>query len=370
MTRLSIFIRENTEEILSEWETFARSLPVGSSMDIAALRDHAKEMLAVIALDLETPQTSEQQADKAHGRSDASEESSTAAQDHGAGRAESGFSIAQMVAEFRALRATVIRLWTRNARELAVADIDDLTRFNEAIDQAIAESVTRYNRDLSRTKDRFIAILGHDLRTPLGSIIGSAGLLLDTEDLRATIRVHIARMLKSAKRMNQMVGDILDFARIQFGGRVPIVPSSVDVRKIVEDVVSEVAASHPDADLRVECAGDLQGQWDGARLAQALTNLIANAVQHGSRKHPITVALHGMPNEVVISVANQGPTISDEKLSRIFDAVQLDKNVREESGHLGLGLYIVDNIVRGHGGSIDARSSEGQGTTFTIHLPR
>src|SRR6185503_14059538 len=114
MARLLDFIREDTEAILAEWETFARGLPLGESMDIAGLRDHAREMLGVIAVDLAEPQTAAQQAHKARGQSDAgSRRLPTAAQAHGAGRAESGFTVEQMVAEFRALRASVIRLWTR-----------------------------------------------------------------------------------------------------------------------------------------------------------------------------------------------------------------------------------------------------------------
>src|SRR3712207_1245035 len=119
MARLSHFIREHTEEILAEWEAFARALPMGGAMDIEALRDHAKDMLGVIADDLDTPQTSAQQADKATGKSDAAEDGvTTAAQWHGAGRAESGFTVGQMVAEFRALRASVIRLWARQQPEI------------------------------------------------------------------------------------------------------------------------------------------------------------------------------------------------------------------------------------------------------------
>src|SRR5688500_15183846 len=133
MPRLSTFIRDNTEQILSEWETFARALPMGNSMDIAALRDHAKEMLGVIARDLEMPQTEREQADKARGESDADErQAPTAAQEHGSGRAESGFTVAQMVSEFRALRASVMRLWSKQQREVAVTDLEDATRFNEA----------------------------------------------------------------------------------------------------------------------------------------------------------------------------------------------------------------------------------------------
>jgi len=167
VSTLPNFIRNNTEPILADWETFARGLPLGDAMDIAALRDHAREMLGVIAADLSAPQTPTQQADKAKGLSDAAgRQSQTAAQAHGAGRAGSGFTVEQMVAEFRALRASVIRLWTRRQPQAGLSELQDMIRFNEAIDQAIAESIGTYTREVRQSKDRFLTILGHDLRTP------------------------------------------------------------------------------------------------------------------------------------------------------------------------------------------------------------
>jgi signal transduction histidine kinase len=372
MSRLSHFIREHTEEILAEWETFARALPMGGSMDIEALRDHAKEMLGAIAQDLDRPQTSAQQADKAKGRSDAAEHDvTTAAQWHGAGRAESGFSVEQMVSEFRALRASVIRLWTRAEREVDHADLADLTRFNEAIDQAIAESIVRYTSDIDRSKERFLAILGHDLRSPLSAIIASSAFLLEAGELREPNLTLVSRIATSARRMSHMVADLLDFTRTRFGDSIPIVREGTDVRRVLHDVVSEVAASYPSSTLQVETGGDLRGHWDSARLTQALTNLVANAVHHGSDKSPVRVAARGERNEVVISVANEGPVISEEDVAQLFEAM---KHARGDGArdrrHLGLGLYIVDKIVAAHGGSIDVRSSREEGTSFTVHLPR
>lgn len=373
MSTLATFIRENTEQILSEWETFARSLPEGSTMDIAALRDHAKEMLAVIAHDLERPQTQKEQADKSRGQSDADERMiSTAAQEHGAGRAESGFTIAQMVSEFRALRASVVHLWTKQQHEVGTADVEDLTRFNEAIDQAIAESITRYTQEIGQSKELFLAILGHDLRTPLGAILTSSRFMLELGELGDPYRELTGRIASSARRMNQMVEDLLDFTRTRFGDGIPIERAQVDIGAIVRDVVSEVRASHAGSNLQVESDGELLGQWDADRLTQALTNLIGNAVQHGSADAPIKVRARGMPAEVVISVQNQGPPIPAKQIAQMFQAMKqaAPHGPRERRHHLGLGLYIVDRIVAAHGGSIDVSSSEEHGTTFTVHLPR
>jgi len=372
MTKLSLFIRDNCERILADWETFARGLPAGASLDIPALRDHAKEMLHAIAVELETPRTPQQQSGETGGNTDAGAESSGPAREHGAQRAQKGFTVSEIVAEYRALRATVVRLWMGHVHELDAAALDELIRFSESLDNAIGESVARFNRDLNESRDRFLGILGHDLRAPLSAITMTASFLLDTSELDEPTRGHMNRIARSAKRMNLMVADILDFARTQFGGgTLPIAPVDMDLRALIDDVAAEVAASRRESEVRVEANGDLKGHWDSERLAQALTNLISNAVQHGSAKSAIVVAAHGMPAEVVISVNNQGAVITEERLSLIFSAMkQGPTDATGGTDHLGLGLYIVDSIVRAHGGTIDARSSADEGTTFTIHLPR
>ncbi len=344
-------------------------------MDFDALRDHAREMLQVIASDLETPQSAKEQTDKAQGGSDAPKndqrKESTAAQEHGAGRAVHGFNIGQMVSEFRALRASVIRLWSRTLRQADLNDLADLTRFNEAIDQAIAESVVRYTGDIGESKERFLAILAHDLRNPLGAIITSTKFMLDNGELEEPNRTLVLRVGTSARRMNQMVLDLLDFTRTRFGDSIPIVRSEVDARKVVHDVVAEVAATYPNARVRVETSGDLHGSWDGDRLTQALINLIANAAQHGSDKAPIMVEAHGHDREVEILVQNEGPEIPADQVGQIFEAMKhTGGGSSRDRRHLGLGLYIVDKIVDAHGGSVDVKSSKQDGTTFTVRLPR
>ena len=375
MSELSSFIRENIEAILDEWDSFAGSLPAARAMDMRALRDHAREMLMAIATDLDTPQTGLQQSEKAKGNADATEPAQrrerTAAQEHGAGRAEHGFNVSQMVSEFRALRASVIRLWTLTLGTASLRDLEDLTRFNEAIDQAIAESITRFAQDVAESKERFLAILGHDLRTPLGAIITSSKFMMDNGELAEPNRTLVERVGTSARRMNQMVLDLLDFTRTRFGDSIPIVRFEVDGRKMVHDVIAEVAAMYPTIRVQVETSGDLHGTWDGDRLAQALTNLIANAAQHGSDKSPIRVLARGFDHQVEIAVQNEGPVIPPDEVGQIFQALKHSRgeSVRDRR-HLGLGLYIVDKIVEAHGGSIDLQSTKEQGTTFTVRLPR
>jgi signal transduction histidine kinase len=376
---LAEFIRSNTEAILAEWETFARSLPTGDTMDIAALRDHAKAMLGVIAVDLESPQTSRQQADKAAGKSDAGGRSApTAAQEHGAGRAESGFTVEDMVAEFRALRASVVRLWAKQAAggrggatNVRAADLEDLTRFNEAIDQAIAESITRFTEQIGQSKERFLAILGHDLRTPIGAIITSSTFMLEKGGIPEPNLKLVKGIATSARRMNQMVSDLLDFARTRFGDSIPIVRAPMDLSLMIQGIASEIRASHPGSSVHVETSGDLLGNWDVERLTQALTNLVANAVQHGATGQLINIVARGEPDEVIITVQNRGPVIPQDQFGAIFEAMRHGTvDGARDRRHLGLGLYIVEKIVTAHNGKVEVTSTEESGTTFSVRLPR
>ena len=372
MSQLSTFIRENTEQILSEWEVFARGLPTAESMNVVALRDHAKDMLAVVARDLETPQTTQEEISKATGNEPENQpRRPTAAQEHGAGRAESGFTISQMVSEFRALRASVVRLWSQQLTTVDARQLQDLTRFHEAIDQAINESVVRFSEEIKQSKERFLAILGHDLRSPLSAIVTSSAFMLDSGELKEPELTLVGRIATSSRRMNHMVMDLLDFARTRFGDRIPIVPVAMDIGKVLSEVVTEIRGSAPHRIVDVKRSGDLRGKWDADRLAQVLTNLLGNAIDHGAADAPIVVVAHGNEREVVISVHSEGLPIPASDLRRVFDAM----NSAEHSGardrrHLGLGLYIVDKIVAAHGGSVDVRSSEQEGTVFTVHLPR
>ena len=370
---LSRFIRDNAEPILAEWETFARSLPGGEAMNVAALRDHAKEMLSAIAADLERPQSDRAQDEKARGERDAGDaRDTTPAQEHGTGRAGSGFTVGQMVAEFRALRASVTRLWLDERAELAHTDLTDLVRFNEAIDQAIAESVSRFSQAVAETQERFLAILSHDLRTPLGAIITSTRFMLDAGGLEEPNRTLVARASSSARRMNQMVLDLVEFTRTRLDDAIPVVRAEVNARRLVHDVVQEIAASYPDSVVQVETGGDLSGAWDADRLTQALTNLVGNAVQHGAPGKPIRVSARGLVDEVTLSVHNEGPPIPAEQQAVIFQEGQRvgARPAAADRRHQGLGLYIVARIVAAHGGAVSVRSTAAEGTTFTIRLPR
>jgi signal transduction histidine kinase len=371
--RLSEFIRANCEKILAEFEAFARSIVPTHSMDIAELRDHAQQMLTVIARDLDTPQTKLEGKEKAKGQSDASESEAspdTPAQEHGAGRATSGFTIAAMVSEYRALRASVVRLWTEGKGELNAGDIADLIRFNEAIDQALAESTLRFMGDLDQTRDTFIGILGHDLRTPLGAIITSAKFMLDVGELTPTTQTLASTIVSSSRRMNEMVGDLLDFTRSRLGAAIPIEPADTDLGQVVRGTVEESLAARPDVVIKLDMIGDLRGEWDPARLSQVFSNLISNAISHGSTGTPITVTAKPVADQLVVSVHNHGTPIPSDQFEQIFDPMSSSVAASRNSNHLGLGLYIVEQVVVAHGGTVEVASGKAEGTTFTVRLPR
>jgi signal transduction histidine kinase len=373
--RLAEFIIAEREQILLEWDAFARScLPVSHRMNLTTLRDHAGEILETIAEDLNDPQSRAQQVAKSVGRSDAradSRDPDTAAQSHGNDRAYSGFDVMQMVSEFRALRASVIRLWIANSGELGVEDIEDLMRFNEAIDQALAESTARHAQRIESSKEMFIAMLGHDLRTPLGAIIASAQAIASSRATPETMLKGASIILSSGRRMNSLVSDLLDFTRSRLGDGIPVVCAEADLEAVCRQTVEEIVALHPGRDIKFATSGSVRGKWDAARISQALSNLISNAVQHGGAAGSIDVTLRGEVDEAVLSVQNRGSLIEPDQLNKIFDPLHRGADEGEAGGHnLGLGLYITERIVASHGGKIAVESTEDTGTIFTIRLPK
>ena len=373
--RLADFIQENSETIIAEWVTFAQSSgPAARTMNLKALQDHAREMLEDIARDLRTPQTGDEQTAKSRGNAYAAPHTAdTAAEIHGSGRAESGFTVAEMVSEYRALRASVIRLWTKSAGSLTGADLEDLMRFNEAIDQSLAESVSRYTQDIDRSREMFVAILGHDLRTPLGAVTMASQFMLDTGELVEPHLTLTTRVQRSARRMNQMVGDLLDFTLGRLGSGVPIVRADMDLGIVVRQAIDETMAAVPESNVQLTASGNLRGAWDSGRLSQLVTNLVGNAVQHGAPRTMVGVTLIGEDADVILRVHNYGAAIPPSELNGIFSPFKRFKGgaaPTRDAGNLGLGLYIAERIVTAHDGTIDVRSSAEAGTLFSVRLPR
>jgi signal transduction histidine kinase len=263
--------------------------------------------------------------------------------------------------ERQAERRRADRLAEIDRAQAELRRLEEEHRVTEAARERLAETL--------RMNELFVAVLGHDLRTPLSAISLGTAILLKRSALRPDDAKAVARIASSADRIARMIGQVLDLTRSRLGGGIPVQLARVDLHEVARKVLDELKLAHPEASLQLQLQGDAWGEWDPDRLAQAISNLGGNAVQHGAQA-PVTVAVAGAPDSVSISVHNTGPPIPAEAMASIFDAFRAGTRSPGGSAGLGLGLYITREIVRAHGGSILVRSSEGKGTTFTAILPR
>jgi signal transduction histidine kinase/CRP-like cAMP-binding protein len=365
--QLSTFIQEHMEEIVAEWEAFARTLlPAAATMTSLALRDHTKQILQAIAHEIQS------------GDAGAEPQSSrkTAATTHGALRHLSGFNLLQLGSEYRALRASVIKLWRAHLSKEHHGPLDDLARFNASVDQALAESIASYADELARSRDTFLAILGHDLRSPLSAVSTSGAYLSKVGRLEGEQQLQaVARIQRGAAKMDTMIRDLLEYTRTRLGRGIPIARVPCSIASVCEAALDEMKAVHPDRAFRFERSGELSGDYDGARLQQVFSNLLNNAVQHGARGSAVILEAHGGPETVTVRVKNYGPSIQPDALQVIFNPLVRLPGAASgpdegRSTSLGLGLFIARTIVAGHGGTLEVESSDRDGTVFTARLPR
>jgi signal transduction histidine kinase len=371
--RLSDFLRVHSERILVAWDEFAATVVhEGGHMDQQALRDHASQILREIADDLDAPQTATEQIAKSRGEADRDAAAGdSAAETHADTRIVAGFAIDAMLTEYRALRASVLRMWAEERGNQAGPDeLQQLTRFNEAIDQAITESVARYTDQVGRSSNLFMGMLGHDIRNPLGTIRMSAELMTRSGKLTAA---EAKPIVNAAKRIQSIIELVIDFSRAQSDGLMPISVRPAVLAEIFENVVHETGVRHPSTPIVLQGGGaDTHGDWDEGRMGQLLSNLLENAVLYGAREAPVTVVLTAEADHVGFSVNNKGKTISAPDRQRIFEPRTrgTQGEERQAVNGLGLGLYICREIVRAHNGTLAVRSNEAEGTTFLGRLPR
>jgi PAS domain S-box-containing protein len=218
--------------------------------------------------------------------------------------------------------------------------------------------------------EELIAIVGHDLRSPINAIALSASALL-RKALEDSQRVGLARMRAAAERANRMIGQLMDFTRAQVGSGIPIERRPFDFDGLVMQVLDEVRASFPEREVRAEQGAVGSGTWDPDRLAQVVANLVTNALKHSPAGSPVRVTTRGDSERVVFEVWNPG-TIPEAEQARLFQPYHRGQRASREapSGGIGLGLYITKQLVDAHHGRVEVRSSEAEGTTFTVTLPR
>ena len=373
--RLSRFIIDNLDAILVDWVAFARDqLPAAANLSEAALLDHGRLILEEIAFDMRRPQGDEEQQAKSEGNSSrASASRGVPSRSHARQRERQGFEVEQLVAEYRALRATVLRLWSAASTSVQIEDLEDVTRFNEAVDQAIAESLQAFVAEVDKARDLFLGMLGHDLRGPLSTIASSAAVELRTRPNDSRQAVII---LRSVAQMKALLDDLVEYTRHRLGSGLAIDPASLQLDQFARNALDEIEAISSGRVLELEVEGDLEGEWDARRLHQALSNLVFNALKYGLPTAPIRISLDGTrKEEVVLAVQNTGNPIPPELLPTLFDP--LVRAAGEDAGadsqvagaNLGLGLYVVREIAKAHGGTVEVTSDE-SATRFELRLPR
>jgi len=370
--QLSEFLRTHLAGIMADWEAFAQEhIPAASGMSRTELRDHLGSLIQFIANDMDSAQTRLEQKEKSKGEGQkAGGDAESAAEIHAGMRFMDGFDPLELMAEFRALRASVTRLWEAK-RSRTDADYLELVRFNEAIDQVQTEGFTRYIGKVNYSRNLFLGTLVHDLLTPLGAI-SMAAQLMRTTKLDSRQEMLAEQIDNSTVRAVQLVNHLIDDVRARLGAALPIAPHAMDVGVAVSNAVSEIRIAHPEQKIIVQVSGVLKGQWDGSRIGQVLSNLIGNAVQHGRQDAAIDVIAKGDDGGVTISVRNDGLPIPAAALHGIFEPMARARDDKGEAGfaaNLGLGLFIVKEIVRAHGGDINVVSTKEAGTTFTVRLP-
>ena len=388
--RLSAFIEQHKESIVQSWEDFARTItPSALTMDSKGLRDHIGLILDTIIVDLDTAQSPREQSEKSWGEAPEANVPSHA-QAHAADRLASGYTVVQLISEFRAMRASVLRLWAANSPAVVWSDAGDVTRFNEAVDQALAESVMRYIflvesaiqvqkmaetelRQSNQHKDNFLAMLAHELRNPLAPIRIAAQLLSTSPGNDVLVRQVSAIINRQMSHLTHIVDDLLDVSRLT-RGMVELRTEPLNVKQIVSSAVEQaqalIEAHHHQLILKLGSTPAFV-EGDKTRLVQVLSNLLNNAAKYTPPHGEIVLSLEAREGQAHLTVSDNGSGIAPGLLPHIFELfTQAERTPDRTQGGLGLGLALVKNIIALHGGKVEAKSAGlGKGSVFTVTLP-
>jgi PAS domain S-box-containing protein len=220
-------------------------------------------------------------------------------------------------------------------------------------------------------EQQLIGIVSHDLRNPITAILMSAQALMRREDIDPLILKSLARIASSGERASRLIRDLLDFTQARLGAGIPIQRCPLDLHELIRQVVEEVQQAHPHRDLLFEASGDGRGEWDPDRLHQIATNLAVNALAYSPSESVVRVRTWAEDSLVMLEVHNTGKPIPEGMLPMLFGPFRRGQEMKHSpAGNIGLGLFIVDQLVRAHGGTIDVSSTEDEGTTFRVRLPR
>ncbi|MGS1281268.1 DUF3693 domain-containing protein [Stenotrophomonas maltophilia] len=368
--RLADFIERNAREILEDAVAFAETqAPDTVEFSAKQLRNHLPQILQAVVDDLRSPQTASQQLAKSHGLAPLKPGPESAASYHGRTRAIAGFGLNQMVAEYRALRASVLRRWASD-QQLIASSIDDILRFNEAIDQAVAESLAQFSAEVESWRQIFLAALGHDLRGPLAAVMFSADTLASGLQDPALSR-QAERIINGSMRMNKLLDDLLAYSRSKLGDGMAIHPVDCDLAQSLGEEVELLRAALPHVPIKYEAEGDARGCFDASSLREAVHNLTTNAAKYGEHGTDVRISLEGLVDQIMITVSNTGAELSDEAFNSLFDPLRRGSHNASQGEHasLGLGLFLVREICHAHRGTVHGRWRNGR-TSFVITLPK
>jgi signal transduction histidine kinase len=366
---LSDYIATHVQSILSDWSAFARRhVRAALALEDRELIAPAQAVLEAIALSLAGTETSVESVDTAPSSIE------KAAHTHAEQRIRQSFTLEQMIAEYRVLRAAVARGWSQQTGLAHTEAVDELARFDAAIDHTSTETIKWFYDRVERGRDLFVGVLAHDVRTPLGAILASIDYLLGTDELGGPSLDAAFQIRNSAARLRLLANDLLDFTRTRLGSALPLTREPLDLAEVCADTVKELKALHPAAALELRCSGDLQGSWDRARLEQLLSNLIANAIEHGMPGEPVRISARGRGADVVIEVENRGPPIPAAVRQVMLDPLKhlplLEPQAKQRARGLGLGLFIARLIAEAHSGKIELDSKRKERTKVRVELPR
>jgi PAS domain S-box-containing protein len=218
-------------------------------------------------------------------------------------------------------------------------------------------------------REQMMGVLGHDLRNPLSAVRGLSGMMLMQDELPEKVRESAQRIDLASRRMSEMIETLLDFTQSRFHGSLPVERRSMDLVEVTRNVVEELRASHAGREILLDAPEVLHGAWDAARMAQVVSNLVGNALIHGAAETPVELSLRNGGGDAELRVSNRGTPIPPELLDRLFEPFRRGEANGNGPRSLGLGLYIVREIVKAHGGSICVDSNS-DATVFSVRLAR
>lgn len=357
-TPITEHLRARKAEITRVYEALVRAeLPELDRLDHAAVIDHLPEFLEGLARWID-------------GDTAAARAGFTAlAEGHAIQRLGYGISLVTVTREYILMRSTILNeLLAVPSGEGTAAQ---LVRVNAGMDEAVHEAVRRYSSRRDEVRDRFMGVLAHDLRNPLHGIVLAATRIASATSTSAPSIHRLAEIItRSSERMGRMLHDLVELARGQLGGGIPIVLRQGDMGELCREVIEEVEQAYPGRELALERDGDLRGVWDHDRVMQALNNLVGFALERGATVVMLGARESADHQAVVTTVHDSGAPLLPEQVAGAFEPFLVDAPSDPERRGLGLGLYIARQICLAHGARCTLDRSDASGTTLAVVWPR